>query len=217
MAPHPRLSPLPAQKARLLAKALVPIQHRLPPGHRAAGTSRRFRAGPARRPSVAPLGLHHSGASPVWARARPSPPLTVGLMWRLPWGQARSGAGSDVSGARARLACFLALRHLLGSQTSSRLQRSPSERTKCSLASGAQVSVYWARAQVPGPSVAAQASILCPSRPPSLASLGQPPWVPHHRNSAWVGGSLFQGTGTQRSGAACPAEGKAGRPVSPLG
>ena len=42
----------------------------------------------------------------------------------------------SVSGGRARLACFLALRHLLGSQMSSGLQRSPSERRKCSLASG---------------------------------------------------------------------------------
>lgn len=124
---HPRLSPLPAQKARLLAKALVPIQHQLPPGHRAAGTSGGFRAGPARRPSVAPLGLHHPGASPIWARARPGPPLTMGVTWRLPWGLARAGAVSDVSGGRARLARSLALRHLLGSQTSSRLQRSPRE------------------------------------------------------------------------------------------
>lgn len=67
-----------------------------------------------------------------------------------PW-----GCVCDVLGGRARLAHFLALRHLLGPQRSFGLWRSPSEGRKCSLASDAELSVSWARAQVQGPTVAA--------------------------------------------------------------
>lgn len=126
-------------------------------------------------PRAAPLGLHGSGASPTGAdaRARPSPPLAMGLLWSPLWGRACWGAVCTTPrclGGRARLAPFLAPRHLPGSQTSPRLQNSPSERTKCSQASGAQVSVSWARVQVPDPRAAAWASILHPPRPPTLAS-----------------------------------------------
>lgn len=211
-APHPRLSPVGPRKLGFQAWPRCQSSTSCPWAQNSWHLWE-LQAGPAGRPPAAPLGLYHSGAAPTRAdtTARPSPAPATGLT-------RRSGTVVRVvSGRRARLACSLALSHLPGSRMSSRLHRSPSERTQCSPAYGAQVSVPWASGQRPSPLVAALAAIFLHSDPNSwLLWARLPRSHPRGRAPGWEAPHC-RGQGPQRSGAPCAAEGRANPPLSRMG